>query len=83
MSSKSSSSVESQLVPSSSRSTLLNEGGITRDYSLASLASGSSQQEEYFQCPDHAESTLRNMQTYLDNRALCDVVLVAGNGGKK
>lgn len=85
MSSKESPSAESHLVPSSSRSTLLNDESISRDYSLASLTSAGSgnQQEEYFQCPDHAETTLRNMQTYLDNRSLCDVVLIAGVDSKR
>lgn len=84
MSSKESpSSVDSLLVPSSSRSTFLNEDTISRNFSLTSLTSSNSQQEEYFQCPDHAETVLRNMQAYLDNRALCDVVLIAGIDGKR
>lgn len=83
MSSKESpSSTESPLV-SSSKSIYLNEDTISRNYSLSSLTSSNSQQEEYFQCPDHAETTLRNMQTHLDNRALCDVVLIAGIDGKR
>lgn len=84
MSCKSSPSNETNMVPSSSRSTLLNDETISRDFSLASITSSStSQQDEFFQCPDHAETILRNMQTYLDNRQLCDVVLIAGIDGKK
>lgn len=84
MSSKESpNSIESPLVPSSSRSTFLNEDSISRNFSLSSLTSSNSQQEEYFQCPDHAEIALRNMQAYMDNRALCDVVLIAGIDGKR
>lgn len=89
--SKESPSTESNLMPSNSRTTLLNDESLTRDFSLASLTSGTSsgsglsngQQEEYFQCAEHAEITLRNMQTYLDNKALCDVALVAGIDSKR
>lgn len=84
MSCKSSPSNESSLVPSCSRSTLLNDETISRDFSLASITSSStSQQDEFFVCADHAGNTLRNMQTYLDNQQLCDVVLVSGIDGKK
>lgn len=63
---------------------MIQDDSIPRDYSLASISSSvASQQDEYYQSADHAESTLRNMQTYLDSRQLCDVVLVAGNDGKK
>lgn len=85
MSCKSSPSNESNMVPSCSRSTLLNDETLSRDFSLASITttSSTSQQDEFFQCADHAETMLRNMQTYLDNRQLCDVILIAGIDGKK
>lgn len=84
MSCKSSPSTESHLIPSNSRSTLLNDETISRDYSLASIASSSvSQQDEYFHCPEHSEIALRNMHTYLDNQQLCDVILIAGIDGKR
>lgn len=94
MSSKSSPSNESHMIPSSSRSTLQNDETLSRDFSLASIASSTSQQDEYYasstsqqdeyyQCPDHAENTLRNMRTYFDNRQLCDVTLIAGLDGKR
>lgn len=84
MSCKSSPSNESHLVSSSSRSTMLNEETLSRDFSLASITSSStSQQDEYYQYPDHAEIALRNMRNHLDNRLLCDVTLIAGIDGKR
>lgn len=59
-----------------------DEPVINRDFSLISLTSTGSQ-DEYFRCRDHAESTLKRMQSYLDNLQLCDVVLIAGMDGKK
>lgn len=59
-----------------------DETVINRDYSLISLTSTGSQ-DEFFRCRDHAESTLKRMQSYLDNLQLCDVVLCAGLDGKK
>lgn len=62
---------------------------LTRDFSLgsittaASVASASSQQDEFYKTRDHAERTLQHMQNYLDNQQLCDVTLVAGCDGKK
>lgn len=82
MSSKSSPSHESsQLVASSSRSTILTDETIPRDFSLASLTSatsGNSQQDEYFHCDNHAASVLHHIRTYLDNQQLCDVILISG-----
>lgn len=85
MSSKSSPSHESNMVPSSSRSTLLTDETIPRDFSLASLASAStiSQQDEYFHCENHATTALHNMQTYLDNKQLTDVTLISGVDKKR
>lgn len=85
MSSKSSPSVESNMVPSSSRSTMASDEGIPRDFSITSLASTStiSQQDEYFQCAEHATTALNNMQAYLDNRQLCDVILISGIDKKR
>lgn len=82
------------MIPSSSRSTLQNVETLSRDFSLASFTSStsqpdeyfvssSSQQDEYFQSDDHAENTLRNIRTYFDNRQLCDVTLIAGIDGKR
>lgn len=85
MSSKSSPTNESNMVPSSSRSTLLTDQTFPRDFSLSSLASAStiSQQDEYFQCADHATAALQNMQSYLDNQQLCDVTLISGIDKKR
>lgn len=83
MSSKSSPSHESNMVPSSSRSTLMTEETISRDFSLASLASTISQQDEYFHCDNHATTVLNHMQTYLDNQQLCDVILISGIDKKR
>lgn len=85
MSSKSSPSNESNMLPSSSRSTLLIDDTLSRDLSLNSLASAStiSQQDEYYQCADHAAKALHNMQTYLHNQQLCDVVLISGIDEKR
>lgn len=64
------------------RMSLLADEPLPRDYSLVSITSSSSQ-DEYFKCVDHAESTLKRMQNYLDNQQLCDVVLIAGIDGKR
>lgn len=80
MSSKSDPSNESNMVASSSRSTLLTDETIPRDFSLASLASAAtiSQQDEFYRCSDHASTILQNMQMYLDDKLLCDVILISG-----
>lgn len=85
MSCKSSPSNESNAIPSSSsRSTLPLDDTLSRDFSLASIASsGASQQDEYYHCADHADTTMRNMQAYLENKQLCDVILIAGIDDKR
>lgn len=35
--------------------------------------------DEYFQATNHAEQTFRKMETYLQHKQLCDVLLIAGN----
>lgn len=60
------------------------DDSITRDFSLTSLGSAagnSSSQEEVFRCNEHAYNVLKHMQTYYDNKQLCDVVLIAGIDG--
>lgn len=70
--------------PSHDRISLLTDDSLPRDYSLVSITStGSQQSDEYFKSRDHAESTLRRMQNYLENEQLCDVTLVAGINGKR
>lgn len=70
--------------PSHDRISLLTDDSLPRDYSLVSITStGSQQSDEYFKSRDHAESTLRRMQNYLENDQLCDVTLVAGLNGKR
>lgn len=73
------------MVASSSRSTMLTDETIPRDFSIASLTSAGtiSQQDESYQCADHASTILRNMQTYLDNQQLCDVILISGVDNKR
>lgn len=66
---------------SSTRMSLIAEDSLTRDFSLVSLASASSQDE--FRCHDHASTTLKRMQNYLENQQLCDVILIAGLDGKR
>lgn len=85
MSSKSSPSHESNMVASSSRSTMLTDETIPRDFSLASLASAStiSQQDEYFHNENHSIAALHHMHTFLDNRQLCDVTLISGIDKKR
>lgn len=51
--------------------------------SLFSTASSNNSQDEQFKCEGHAEHSLSCMQHYLQAGKLCDVVLVAGNNGKK
>lgn len=35
--------------------------------------------DEFFQATNHAEQTFRKMETYLQHKQLCDVVLIAGD----
>lgn len=85
MSNKSSPSHESNMVASSSRSTLLTDETIPRDFSLASLTSACtiSQQDEYFQCENHSTKILHHLHTYLDNKQLSDVTLISGIDKKR
>ncbi|XP_055014873.1 kelch-like protein 4 isoform X1 [Boleophthalmus pectinirostris] len=39
----------------------------------------SSSSDEFFQATDHAEQTFRKMETYLQHKQLCDVLLIAGD----
>ncbi|XP_055696149.1 kelch-like protein 5 [Lutzomyia longipalpis] len=59
-----------------------DESILPRDFSLVSLASTSSQ-DENFCSREHADCTLKRMQFYLENQKLCDVVLIAGVDGKR
>ena len=59
-----------------------NDGSLGRDQSFASLTTTTSQ-DECFSCADHASNALKQMQTYFDNQQLCDVILIAGNDGKR
>lgn len=34
--------------------------------------------DEFFQAANHAEQTFRKMETYLQHKQLCDVLLIAG-----
>lgn len=63
---------------------MLSEETIPRDLSLASLDSTStiSLQDDY-KCVEHATTALQNMQTYLDNQQLCDVILISGIDKKR
>lgn len=55
---------------------------LPRDFSLVSITSSASQ-DEYFKSRDHAAVIMQNLQNYLDNQQLCDVVLIAGMDGKR
>lgn len=35
--------------------------------------------DEFFQATNHAEQTFRKMETYLQHKQLCDVLLIAGD----
>nr|XP_033799859.1 kelch-like protein 4 isoform X2 [Geotrypetes seraphini] len=39
----------------------------------------SSGSDEYFKCKNHAEQTFRKMENYLQQKQLCDVLLIAGD----
>ena len=69
-------------ITNSARISLITEDFLKRDYSSVSITSSTSQ-DEFFLSPDHADTTLRRMQHYLDTKQLCDVILVAGIDGKK
>lgn len=72
-------------VSSARVSMLVEDSVLSRDFSLVSITSstGSGSQDEFVKCADHAQSTLRQMQNYLDNQQLCDVILIAGIDGRK
>lgn len=63
-------------------SMLVDDSLLPRDFSLVSITSSSGSQDEFVSA-DHAQSTLRRMQNYLDNQQLCDVILIAGIDGRK
>lgn len=58
---------------------------LPRDFSRLSLLSSASNasQDERFHSENHAEHSLTRMRTYLNAGKLCDVVLIAGNDGRK
>ena len=64
---------------------LTGDDSITRDFSLVSLVSAGSagSVDEFFSSHDHPQITLKRMQSCLENRELCDVVLVSGVDNKK
>ncbi|XP_078004059.1 kelch-like protein 4 isoform X2 [Phascolarctos cinereus] len=43
------------------------------------LGMNSARSEEFFQSTNHAEQTIRKMENYLQQKQLCDVLLVAGH----
>lgn len=45
--------------------------------SYTRMSSNSS--DEFFQATNHAEQTFRKMETYLQHKQLCDVLLIAGD----
>lgn len=51
--------------------------------SLFSTGSATSSQDEHFSCVGHAEHSLSCMKNYLHAGKLCDVVLIAGQNGRK
>lgn len=67
---------------SAPRISILTEDSLPRDFSLVSINSTGSQ-DECFKSHDHAECLLKRMQNYLENKQLCDVVLIAGIDGKR
>ncbi|XP_076253824.1 kelch-like protein 5 [Rhynchophorus ferrugineus] len=59
---------------------------LPRDFSRLSLfstGSATSSQDEHFSCVGHAEHSLSCMKNYLHAGKLCDVVLIAGQNGRK
>lgn len=54
------------------------------EFSLtSSLVSTSNGCEEVFRSNEHSAVLLKHMQTYYDNKQLCDVVVVAGIDGTR
>lgn len=45
----------------------------------SSLGMSSNGSDEYFQSTNHAEQTFRKMENYLQQKQLCDVLLIAGD----
>lgn len=43
----------------------------------SSLGMGTNGSDEYFQSTNHAEQTFRKMENYLQQKQLCDVLLIA------
>lgn len=63
-----------------------SDSNLPRDFSRLSLfstGSTTSSQDEHFSCVGHAEHSLSCMKKYLQAGKLCDVVLVAGQNGRK
>lgn len=56
---------------------------ITRDFSLISLASSTGLDPDLFKNEQHADLTLKKMLSSLENRELCDVVLISSTDGKR
>lgn len=69
---------------SSARASIMADETLPRDFSLASLTSSESQtSDEFFKCKDHSIFLLQQMQKYLEDHQLCDVILIAGVDGKR
>ncbi|XP_018327900.1 kelch-like protein 5 [Agrilus planipennis] len=69
----------------SGTSSLTGGEDLPRDFSRLSLFSTTSttSQDEQFRSEGHAEHSLSCMQHYLQAGKLCDVVLIAGNNGRR
>uniref|UniRef100_A0A8C6KS77 Kelch like family member 4 n=1 Tax=Nothobranchius furzeri TaxID=105023 RepID=A0A8C6KS77_NOTFU len=68
--------------PCATRKEETNSG--QEDFMLAMLKKKHSQMstnssDEFFQATNHAEQTFRKMETYLQHKQLCDVLLIAGD----
>lgn len=51
--------------------------GLPLSHSFSRMSSNCS--DEFFQATNHAEQTFRKMETYLQHKQLCDVLLIAGD----
>ncbi|XP_008117897.2 kelch-like protein 4 [Anolis carolinensis] len=65
---------------------IVTEGNSEEAVERLSISSSSSPAEvnnngsdEYFHCANHAEQTFRKMENYLQQKQLCDVLLIAGD----
>uniref|UniRef100_A0A803TYW9 BTB domain-containing protein n=1 Tax=Anolis carolinensis TaxID=28377 RepID=A0A803TYW9_ANOCA len=65
---------------------IVTEGNSEEAVERLSISSSSSPAEvnnngsdEYFHCENHAEQTFRKMENYLQQKQLCDVLLIAGD----